>query len=444
VAIYYLRMKTFGRSRGKHGSRAPSAAAYRSGERIRDERTGHVYDHRRRADVLHKEIILPTQLAAQGTSLGWARDRTTLWNAAEHAESRRNSRVAREFVVALPHELAPAARVQLASRFAQEIADRYRSAVDLAIHTPRGDARNFHAHLLATTREITPEGLGRKTSLELSGTQRHELGLLRWREEIGSIRERWANLTNAALERAHIATRVTHLSAAERGLGPSDAPPRVPIAAYHIEKRGERSFIAERIRERHRADLERAQAQAGRQAPELRDPEQREPGLPSSHRIFGAIGRSMLREIGASVAAAWRGLHERFDAHRTAERPASAAASPESSRTPAPSLESRAIEQRRERERERSHRIPTLGELRAAAIERGWGGDEATLKSARNWLVYREKQRAQEAAGLEAGTGRSGRDGATESRARDASNGRRLGSSLEREHVQGRGNDFSL
>lgn len=246
MAIYYLGMKTFGRARGKGGSRATSGAAYRSGERIRDERSGAVYDHRRRQDVMHKEIVLPARLGAAGPALDWARSRSTLWNAAEIAERNANARVAREFTVALPHELAPERRTVLARRFAQEISDRYGSAVDLAIHAPRGDPRNFHAHLFTTTREITPQGLGPKTTLELSGTERHRRGLARWAEELTSIRERWGTLANEALKDAHIEARITPLSRAEalqRG-----SQPRLPLAVYHMERRGVRSFVAERIR----------------------------------------------------------------------------------------------------------------------------------------------------------------------------------------------------
>jgi hypothetical protein len=91
MAVYFLNLKTFGRS---DGSSAPSAAAYRAGERIRDERTGRVYDHSDRRDVVHKEIVLPSRFA--DADVEWARDRSSLWNAAESAESRKNARVARE------------------------------------------------------------------------------------------------------------------------------------------------------------------------------------------------------------------------------------------------------------------------------------------------------------------------------------------------------------
>src|SRR5277367_4827187 len=165
MAVYFLHLKTFGRS---DGSSAPSAAAYRAGERIRDERTGRTYDHSDRQDVLHKEIVLPSRFA--DADVEWARERASLWNTAENAETRKNARVAREYLVALPAELAHGQRLDLVRGFSQELADRYRFAVDFTIHAPRdfpgSDPRNFHAHLLATTREATIAGLGAKTTLE--------------------------------------------------------------------------------------------------------------------------------------------------------------------------------------------------------------------------------------------------------------------------------------
>ncbi|HTT05132.1 MAG TPA: MobA/MobL family protein [Steroidobacteraceae bacterium] len=254
MAIFVFRMKTFSRSAGARGSRATSAAAYRAGERIRDLRTGATYDHRQRRDVLHREIVLPRALERSGASVSWARDRASLWNAAEHAEKQRNSRVAREFMLALPHELKDRERLQLARGFARELVERYHNAVDLVIHAPRGDPRNFHAHLLATTREVTSEGLSRKTSLEWSGTERHRQGLLRWGEERAWLRERWAALTNEALKAAHLEARVSHEIATRN---PTQEP-RLPSMAYHIERRGGHSVMAERIRARHHASLQQA------------------------------------------------------------------------------------------------------------------------------------------------------------------------------------------
>src|SRR3984885_15473656 len=186
MAVYFLNMKTFGRS---GGTSAASAAAYRAGERIRDERTGKTYDHSERQDVMHKEIVLPSRFADE--DMAWARDRANLWNAAESAETRKNARVAREYLVALPVELSPPQRLELVRSFSQELSDRYGFAVDFVVHAPRdfpgSDPRNFHAHLLATTREVTVEGLGAKTIAELNGSQRFELGLPRAMQEHAQI-----------------------------------------------------------------------------------------------------------------------------------------------------------------------------------------------------------------------------------------------------------------
>src|SRR3546814_2131184 len=78
----------------------------------------------------------------------------SLWNAAEQAETRKNSTVAREYEIALPAELSAKARRDLALGLAREISERHGVAVDMAIHAPgrEGDHRNHHAHLLTTTR----------------------------------------------------------------------------------------------------------------------------------------------------------------------------------------------------------------------------------------------------------------------------------------------------
>ena len=140
----------------------------------------------------------------------WAADRSRLWNAAEQAETRKNSTVAREFEIALPSELDGDGRRDLAMTFAREISERHGVAVDVSIHAPHrhGDERNHHAHLLVTTRQLGPEGLGAKTR-ELDQKQSGEVE--RWRG-------RWAEMQNVALERAGSAERVDHRSYERRGI----------------------------------------------------------------------------------------------------------------------------------------------------------------------------------------------------------------------------------
>jgi MobA/MobL family len=254
MAVYFLNIKSFGRAAN---SSAVSAAAYRAGERIQDERTGKTYDHSERQDVMHKEIVLPSRFS--GDEVSWAQDRATLWNTAERSESRRNARVAREYLVALPVELSPAQQVSLTKGFAHELSDRYGFALDIAIHAPRdypgSDPRNFHAHLLATTREVELRGLGGKTSVEWSDARRRAAGLGPGVGEFLHVRHRWAEATNEALRQAQFQVRVDHRTLRAQGID-REPYPYVPRAAFEMERHGYRSFQAERIREEYAARVE--------------------------------------------------------------------------------------------------------------------------------------------------------------------------------------------
>jgi hypothetical protein len=254
MANYFLHVKIFGRGKG---SKVTKAAAYRAGERILHERTSTVHDYTDRTDVAHAEIVLPTEYADQ-VDMDWALDRSTLWNAAEHAGRRCNSRLAREILVHLPLELTPAQRTQLVRGFSQELADRYRNAVDFAVHVPRAhaDHRHHHAHLLMTTREVGPGGLGGRAPLELSGTERHARGLGPSKGDLLWMREPWAQVTNEALREAGVAARVDHRSYQTQGI---DREPQavIPRAILYSERRSGRSSPAgDDIRARHRERVE--------------------------------------------------------------------------------------------------------------------------------------------------------------------------------------------
>ena len=204
MAIYHLSVKTVSRSTGRS---AVAAAAYRTGTRLTNERDGVVHDYRRRQKgVMAAFIIAPAAVGA------WALDRSTLWNRAEAAETRKNSTVAREYELALPSELGPADQEALARQFAQTIVDRFGVVADVAIHKPGkdGDRRNRHTHILTTTRTATETGLGAKT--RMLDDRATGPGI------VVELRETWASQVNAALERAKIAARVDHRSHADRGI----------------------------------------------------------------------------------------------------------------------------------------------------------------------------------------------------------------------------------
>ena len=226
MAIFHLSVKTVSRSAGRS---ATAAAAYRAGCKITDERTGEIHDYTRKGGVESAAVILPDNAPE------WARDRAQLWNAAEQAEKRKNSTVAREFEIALPAELSPAEREKLAHDFTRELVNRHGMAADVAIHAPgkEGDNRNHHAHILLTTRRLGPDGLGEKTR-ELDDQKTGKELVKQWRE-------RFATLQNERLREAGHVVQVDHRSHAERGLEAEPSRHLGPTASAIERRTGERS-----------------------------------------------------------------------------------------------------------------------------------------------------------------------------------------------------------
>lgn len=94
MAIYHVSAQVISRSQGRS---AVASAAYRSAEKLKDERTDLTHDYTKKAhDILFKEIMLPTGAAE------WMKDRGKLWNAVEATEKRKDSQLAREFNVTYP------------------------------------------------------------------------------------------------------------------------------------------------------------------------------------------------------------------------------------------------------------------------------------------------------------------------------------------------------
>jgi hypothetical protein len=130
----------------------------------------------------------------------------------------------------------------LVQRFAQDLANRHGFAVDFAIHAPRfnNDPRNFHAHLLTTTREVLSTGLGAKTDLDIGSSMREARGLGSNLKELYAVRERWATFTNEMLREANIEARVDHRSLKAQGID-REPRPRIPVGAWYTEQHGQRS-----------------------------------------------------------------------------------------------------------------------------------------------------------------------------------------------------------
>lgn len=235
---YHLSVTVIGRGTGRS---AVACAAYRSGEALRDERYGKVHDYARRRGILETGIELP-----QGAP-EWMRDRERLWNAVEAAERRKDAQLAREFVLAFPHQLNADQRRELLLEFVRlEITSRGLAA-DWAIHAPNraGDERNLHAHLMCSLRGINAEGFEAKKDRSLNATDQ----LVVWRE-------RWAQLQNKALSRYRILDgdgqplRVDHRSFDARGIG-REATFHMGVHATAMQRRG----VATELGEANRAIL---------------------------------------------------------------------------------------------------------------------------------------------------------------------------------------------
>jgi ATP-dependent exoDNAse (exonuclease V) alpha subunit len=230
MAIFHLSAKII--SRGK-GQSAIAAAAYRSGERLRDEQADEQKFYQTRA-----ERIVFTALMTPKDAPEWARDRNALWNHAERAEKRKDAQLAREFEMSLPHELTEQQREWLVKDFAREAFTRKGYAVDIAIHAPdkESDERNHHAHLMVTMRTLGADGFAAEKDRDLNS-----------RAQLGAWREQWAHLANRHLERHGHEARIDHRSLKEQGID-REAGVHLGYAANEMAQRGAQSDRMDRLK----------------------------------------------------------------------------------------------------------------------------------------------------------------------------------------------------
>ncbi len=226
MAIFHLSAKVISRSAGRS---AVSAAAYRSGSELFDERLQRAQDFSRKPGVVFSQVRLPN-----GAPGRW-RDRATLWNEIERIEVRRDAVLAREVEVALPRELSQVDAVKLAVLFADRAFVDRGMVADVNVHWDigsDGEARP-HAHIMLSMRQVGSDGFGLKVR------EWNDVRLLRaWREE-------WAVLSNSALAERGIDRRIDHRSYEALGI---DLVPQNKIgpAGRRREERGE---DAERVRD---------------------------------------------------------------------------------------------------------------------------------------------------------------------------------------------------
>jgi len=241
-------VKIIGRSSGRS---AVGASAYRSGEKLRSNavksaaygsgsklRNGEiVHDYTKKKGVVHSEIMLPDNAPEK------YRDRETLWNAVELSEKRKDAQLAREIIVALPREFNLAEHVEVTRQYVKENFVDKGMIADFAIHdTGEG---NPHAHIMLTTRNVSPEGFGLKNT-----DWNKKENLLSWRKA-------WTHIINNTLESKGLAKRIDHRTLKEQGL---DREPTIHMGhkATALERQGIRTQKGDYNREIQRRNEERA------------------------------------------------------------------------------------------------------------------------------------------------------------------------------------------
>ena len=147
MAIYHLEAKVISRGVGRS---AVAASAYMSCSRIYNDYDGIQHDYTRKQGLVYEQVLLPPQAQPE-----WA-DRSVLWNAVEEAEKTKDSRLAREFVVALPTELTKEENISLITEYVQENFVNNGMCADFCIHDT--DGHNPHAHIMLTVRPLDENG----------------------------------------------------------------------------------------------------------------------------------------------------------------------------------------------------------------------------------------------------------------------------------------------
>lgn len=224
MAIYHCSVKVVSRSTGRS---SVGASAYRSGEKLYNERDGLTHDYTKRTGVEHQEIIAPKNAPE------WASDREKLWNEVEKIEKSSKAQLAREVEVALPNELNKEEQIGLVRDYAKESFVTKGMVADIAIHD-KGDG-NPHAHIMLTMRPFKEDGSWESKQrkeyiLDKNGQKQYDskkktykcrtVKTTDWdkKETLEKWREDWSKHANKYLERNGHEERIDHRSYEEQGL----------------------------------------------------------------------------------------------------------------------------------------------------------------------------------------------------------------------------------
>ena len=270
LPIYYFDGGIIGRSSGRSAvgaaayrsaeklrSHAAGSAAYRAGDELREGEGVIVHDYRRKGGVRHSEIMLPQTEILLADKVGDGaemrrrkinhappefKDRETLWNVVEASEKRKDAQLAREFVVGLQREFELQEQIAVLREYIKDNFVDKGMCADFNIHD-KGDG-NPHAHIMLTTRHVTPDGFGKKNT----GWNDKTL-FLGWREN-------WADVNNRMFERKGLDERIDHRSYEDQGI---DREPMVHLGyeAAALERKGIKTERGNHNREVQKRNEER-------------------------------------------------------------------------------------------------------------------------------------------------------------------------------------------
>jgi hypothetical protein len=197
MALYRLEMQNVSRS---DGVSSVAKAAYRHRCVMFDERTGETHGEKSldRDDLVYAEILRPKDIPACLHVPS-----AELWNIVEKKETRSNSRTAKELKITLPHELSNEQNIALMKDFLLNHFVDKGIICDFVLHNDK-DNKNPHAHVMITTREITPNGFGKKVRSWDEEKTLHE-----WRKD-------WSKVQNRHLKNAGLKSRVSHRTLEEQ------------------------------------------------------------------------------------------------------------------------------------------------------------------------------------------------------------------------------------
>jgi len=194
------------KSRGKtSGQSAVGAAAYRAGQKLEVADTTRalpfirhgraLHDYTRKRGVVHSRIMAPKRVMANSVNGrmretrpdDWFMDREQLWNKVEESEKRKDSQLARELNLFLPHVTSREQNIKMVEDFIQKNFTSKGMVADYSIHEPNdhNDKRNIHVHIMLTTRRI-------------AGDKFHESKETEWndRNNVRNWRYSWAEVVN--------------------------------------------------------------------------------------------------------------------------------------------------------------------------------------------------------------------------------------------------------